>query len=153
MVKKLKKKRKISIGRKKSKPKKRKSGSGRRTVLARPRLTRSRKGGRRIKKKKSTAKTVRHRRKRSRITPEIIQNLIDKSRGRGFITEQEIIKAVPRLEEDIEGLEELYERLKDSHVRVLEKKDYIDFGEEKQDEKSKKKLKMDNRQAMQRRNN
>jgi len=92
-------------------------------------------------KSRKKIKAVKHRRKKSRITPEIIQELINKTRGRGFVTEQEIIKAVPRLEEDIEGLEELYEHLKEAHVKVLEKKDYIDLEKEQEDEKSKKKLK------------
>ena len=92
-------------------------------------------------KKPIRKKLIKHRRKKTRITEEIIQSLINRSRGRGFITEQEIIKAVPRLEEDIEGLEELYEHLKDAHVKVLEKKDYIDLLEEEKEGKTKKKLK------------
>jgi len=87
-------------------------------------------------------KQVKHRRKRGRVTDEIIKSLISRSRGRGFLTEQEIIKAVPRIEEDIEGLEELYEQLKTAHVKVLERKEYIDsFEEEKEDKPTKKKLK------------
>lgn len=88
------------------------------------------------------AKTIKHRRKKGRVTEEIIRSLISRSRGRGFLTEQEIIRAVPRIEEDIEGLEELYEQLKTAHVKVLEKKDYIDSpDEEKEDKPTKKKLK------------
>lgn len=60
-------------------------------------------------------------------TDEIIQKLIQQSRGRGFITEQEIIKAVPHLEKDIAGIENLFDKLKDAHVQILEKKEYIDF--------------------------
>jgi len=93
--------------------------------------------------KRGTRKQIKHRRKRTKITGEMIQALIDRTRGRGFITEPEIIKAIPHLEEDIEGLEEFYERLKDAHVKVFERKDYIDLpeGEVKEDVKSKKKLK------------
>jgi RNA polymerase primary sigma factor len=61
------------------------------------------------------------------ITDEIIKKLIHQSRGRGFVTEQEIIKAIPHLERDIEGIENLYDRLKDAHIQILEKKEYIDF--------------------------
>jgi len=85
---------------------------------------------------------VRHRRKKSKVTDEIIKTLISKSRGRGFLTEQEVLKAVPRIEEDIAGIEELYEQLKTAHVKILEKKDYIDFyKEEEKEEKPKRKLK------------
>jgi len=93
--------------------------------------------------KRGRKKQIKHRRRKTKITAEMIQNLISRTRGRGFITEPEIIKAIPHLEEDIEGLEEFYECLKDAHVKVLERKDYIDLpeGEIKEDAKTKKKLK------------
>lgn len=104
--------------------------------------TSPRKKIKRIAKRKSVEKLVRHRRKKAKITQEVIYELINKSRGRGFITEQEIIRAIPHLEEDIAGLEEFYDRLKEAHVKVLERKDYIDIEEEEEvDGKSKKKLK------------
>ena len=97
---------------------------------------------RKVIKKKSRRSDRKHRRSGKRlVTEEIIQNLIRQSRGRGFITEQEIIKAVPHLERDIAGIEELYDRLKNAHVQILEKKEYIEFDqtkkEETTDEKSK----------------
>jgi len=76
---------------------------------------------------------VRHRKPSSRgvagglFTNEIIQKLIHQSRGRGFVTEQEIIKTIPHLERDIAGIENLYDKLKDAHIQILEKKEYIDF--------------------------
>jgi RNA polymerase primary sigma factor len=103
---------------------------------------RPRKRIKRTAKRKFAKKPVKHRRKKAKITQEVIYELINKSRGRGFITEQEIIKAIPHLEEDIAGLEEFYDRLKEAHVKVLERKDYIDIEEEEEgDGKSKKKLK------------
>ncbi len=66
-------------------------------------------------------------------TDEIIQKLIQQSRGRGFITEQEIIKAVPHLEKDITGIENLFDKLKDAHVQILEKKEYIDFNQNREE--------------------
>ena len=81
---------------------------------------------RRHKKIKKTKK-IKKRSKKRLITDEVIKKLIAKSRGRGFITEQEIIKTVPHLERDIEGIEELYDKLRDAHIQILEKKDYIEF--------------------------
>jgi len=76
------------------------------------------------------------------VTEEKIQSLIEKARGRGFITEQEIINEIPKLERDISGIEELYDKLKDAHIQVLEKKEYIELPEEGgEDEKSRKELK------------
>ena len=101
--------------------------------------------------KKYKTKKTRHkaakRPKKQLITPEIIQKLIQQGRARGFITQQEIIRAVPHLERDIPGIEEIFDKLKQAHIQVLEKKDYIDFvptevGEEKPaTAKEKKKLK------------
>ena len=77
---------------------------------------------------------------RKKVTEEIIQKLVKKSRGRGFITEQEIIKAIPHIEKDISGLEELYDRLRGAHIQVLERKEYIELpGEE--DKETRKKVK------------
>jgi RNA polymerase primary sigma factor len=73
------------------------------------------------------------RERKTLFTDEIIQKLIQQSRGRGFITEQEIIKAVPHLEKDITGIENLFDKLKDAHVQILEKKEYIDFNQNREE--------------------
>jgi RNA polymerase primary sigma factor len=76
------------------------------------------------------------------VTEELIQKIVAKSKGRGFVTQQEIIKTIPKIERDIIGLEELYDRLREAHIQVLEKKEYIELPEEgEEDEKSKKALK------------
>jgi len=102
------------------------------------------------KKKKTRCKSKarkkikpRKRHKKALITEEIIQELIKKSRGRGFITQQEIIKAIPRVERDIPGLEELFDRLKQAHIQILEKKEYLELPEKEkeEDEKARKKMK------------
>jgi RNA polymerase primary sigma factor len=77
---------------------------------------------------------------RKLITEEKIQELIKKSRGRGFITQQEIIKAIPKIEKDIKGLEELYDRLRAAHIQVLEKKEYIELPDDEKLKKKSKKL-------------
>lgn len=106
--------------------------------------SRKKSGKKKINKIQRKLKPIKHRRyhKKTKVTSEVIQDLISRTRGRGFITEQEIIKAVPRLEEDIEGLEELYNKLEEAHVKILEKKDYIEVVKEEKDGiKPKKKLK------------
>ena len=74
-----------------------------RTVKKSKKQSRPRSGSRQGAGKNRKPKPVKHHRKRGRVTDEIIKSLISRSRGRGFLTEQEIIKAVPRIEEDIEG--------------------------------------------------
>lgn len=56
--------------------------------------------------------------------------IIEKGKKRGFITYDEIIKIFPDLEEDILFLEELYEKLSDAGVDVLEGGNLLDLDGE-----------------------
>ncbi len=49
-----------------------------------------------------------------------INQLITKSRHRGFVTEAEILQNFPEIEKDIIGLEKLYERLESSNINIIE---------------------------------
>ena len=49
-----------------------------------------------------------------------IDQLIAKSRLRGFVTEAEILQTFPEIEKDIEGLEKLYERFESGNINVIE---------------------------------
>jgi len=69
---------------------------------------------------KSKKQKVKHRVPRSVIDEEIIKKLIIKGRQRGFITESEILHSVPKIEEDIEGLENLYRQLDESKIKIIE---------------------------------
>ncbi|MBD3282450.1 MAG: sigma-70 family RNA polymerase sigma factor [Candidatus Portnoybacteria bacterium] len=106
--------------------------------------TSSSKKSRKTASSKKTRKKSKPRRKygpRKVVTEERINNLISKCKDRGFITEQEIINECPRIENDIDGLERLYDALDGAHIRVLEKKDYIELPEDEEDAKKKKSLK------------
>jgi len=52
--------------------------------------------------------------------PEKINELIGKGRQRGFITEAEILHALPEVELDIERLEQLYDDLKKANIKVVD---------------------------------
>ncbi|MDO8495282.1 MAG: sigma-70 family RNA polymerase sigma factor [bacterium] len=54
------------------------------------------------------------------IKEDDVLKLIDKGRHRGFVTEAEILHAFPHIEKDIEGLEQLYERLESSNINIIE---------------------------------
>ncbi|MFH1392535.1 MAG: sigma-70 family RNA polymerase sigma factor [bacterium] len=69
-------------------------------------------------------------RKKIIITQEKIDDLVKRGRQRGFITEAEILHLAPNIEQDIKGLEKLYEILEQANVKVM-------TGDEKLDEKSK----------------
>lgn len=49
----------------------------------------------------------------------LVDELVYRSKQRGFITEDEIINAIPDVERDIEKLEELYEKLEKASIRVV----------------------------------
>jgi hypothetical protein len=46
--------------------------------------------------------------------------LMERGRGRGFVTYDEILKAFPNIETDVMFLEDLYERFSTAHIDVLE---------------------------------
>jgi RNA polymerase primary sigma factor len=98
----------------------------RQKVAKRP-IRRARQHAKLVARKHRAIKRTKKRELKRLFTDEVIQKLIHQSRGRGFITEQEIIKAVPHLERDIAGIENLYNKLKDAHIQILERKEYIEF--------------------------
>ncbi len=56
-----------------------------------------------------------------------IEDLVYRSKQRGFITEDEILHAFPDAERDIEKLEELYENLEKSSIKVVSSDEMIRF--------------------------
>jgi len=74
--------------------------------------------------KKTSKVQVKPRKRRTRkpkkvVTEEKIQELINRGKDRGFVTEVEILHLIPNVEEDIFGLEELYDRLKEAGIKVV----------------------------------
>jgi len=84
-------------------------------------------------------KVVRRRTKKGLITDEMIANLVSRGRERGFITESEIIKVVPRIEKDIFGLEKIYQRLRDNNIKVVESMEFLPEQDKTKKEEKKKK--------------
>lgn len=56
---------------------------------------------------------------------DIVEDLIYRAKQRGFITEDEIIHAIPDVEKDIERLEELYDQLERSSIKVMSSDEMI----------------------------
>ncbi|MBI4050746.1 MAG: RNA polymerase sigma factor RpoD [Candidatus Doudnabacteria bacterium] len=80
-----------------------------------------------IKKRKAKAVPRKARKPRRKITAQpavdferIIVELAEKGRGRGFVTEAEIIHAMPHLEDNLEALEKLFEKLESLGVEVVD---------------------------------
>ena len=75
------------------------------------------------KKRKYTKKVL--------ITDEKIQELINRGRERGFVTESELLKLVPKIEFDISGLERTYEKLKENNIDVVESIEFLESSSQK----------------------
>ena len=67
-------------------------------------------------KKKTKSKTRVS--QKERLFEKRVKTIIDRGRGRGFITEAEILKFFPNVEKDITELEQLYDRLEEANIRV-----------------------------------
>ncbi len=55
-----------------------------------------------------------------------VKAIVNRGRGRGFITETEILKFFPNVEKDITELERLYDRLEEANIRVEESREFIE---------------------------
>jgi len=62
---------------------------------------------------------------------EKVEKLIKRGKDRGFITVPEIIEIFPYLEQDIEGLDELYARLTQEGIEIKEKREFLEEEESK----------------------
>lgn len=82
------------------------------------------------KKKKRKIKLKRGRPKKIFLN-ETIQQLISRGRERGFVTSGEILYYFPEIEQDINGLEKLYDTLEGAGIEIREQKDLIDTEEMK----------------------
>lgn len=69
--------------------------------------------------KKSVAKKGAAKRDQAEVKKSAFDELLFRGKQRGFVTEDEIIHILPDVEQDLEGLENLYERLETSGVRVV----------------------------------
>ncbi|HBR71278.1 MAG TPA: RNA polymerase sigma factor RpoD, partial [Candidatus Moranbacteria bacterium] len=76
---------------------------------------------------------------------DVIAELLARGRQRGFVTEDEIIHLIPTVEEEVEELENLYEKLETSGIKVISSDDMLKVESETEAEtfeKSKKNKKI-----------
>ncbi len=64
-----------------------------------------------------------------------LQELIDRGRGRGFVTDTEVLKYFPHVEEDLAFLEEIYDKLEAQNIKVVETNQLIELPKEEISEK------------------
>jgi RNA polymerase primary sigma factor len=101
----------------------------------------------RVKRKSKRIRRISHKEAESSITGEerdIVKELIQRGKQRGFITEDEIIHIIPDVENNLDKLEDLYEKMESSGVKVLSSDEILKLETDKAAEnyeKSKKKSK------------
>jgi len=78
------------------------------------------------KPKKRVSQPKRKRRRKVLITERKIQELINRGRQRGFVTEAEVLQLAPRIEEDITGLEGVVQKLKENNIKVIESVEFLE---------------------------
>ncbi len=59
-----------------------------------------------------------------------INELIDRGRPRGFVTDNEILYYFPKIEDSVELLDEIYDRLEKAGIKVIETSALIDFSKD-----------------------
>lgn len=87
---------------------------------------------------KKVIKTVKKRapqtRERIEERQDAVTELLARGKQRGFVTEDEIIHILPDVEQDLEHLESLYEKLETSGIRVVDSEEMLKFDIEKEGE-------------------
>ncbi len=63
--------------------------------------------------------------------PEAIRHLIQKGREQKFVTHQELLKAMPEIEENVILLDEIYTLFLDLGIEVIDVKDNMIWGQKK----------------------
>ena len=85
--------------------------------------------------KKSSKKTKKISKKEKKHASEqtALQGLITRGRDRGFVTDAEVLYFFPRIEDDVTFLEEVYSKLEQANIKVIETSQLIQV--QKEDEK------------------
>jgi len=112
---------------KKTKKRKRKASKKKEKKKAKSKAEK-RKAKTKRKKTKSKRKRVSKKEKREKIKKEALKELLERGRSRGFVTYREILKFFPEAEEDIEGLEEIYQALESEGIQIKDTGEFL--GEE-----------------------
>ena len=66
--------------------------------------------------------------------PKAVQGLVKKGRSQGFVTQQELLKAMPNIENDLILLDEIYTLFMELGIEVLDMKHSLIWGEEEEKE-------------------
>ncbi|MBI2025135.1 MAG: sigma-70 family RNA polymerase sigma factor [Candidatus Harrisonbacteria bacterium] len=65
--------------------------------------------------------------KKRELDLQALQELIERGRNRGFVTDTEVLHYFPHVEEDVSFLEEIYDRLEQVNIKVVETEQLIEL--------------------------
>jgi len=109
-----------------------------------PRKTTTKKPAPRKKPAKKIPPKKRVYRKKELITQEKVDQLINRGRERSFVTEGELLKLIPKIEDDIEGLEKVYDQLKENNIKIVESVEFLELSsDDKKSVKDKKSVRLE----------
>jgi RNA polymerase primary sigma factor len=81
-----------------------------------------------VKKTAKPAGKKTEQKKYSKVSETALNNLIERGKPRGFVTDNEILYYFPNVEESIEFLEEIYNRLEQANIKVIDTTGLIDLS-------------------------
>src|SRR3989344_2978414 len=99
------------------------------TKKARKPAKKTAKKSRKISKKAADRKASKKEAKRE-LDLQALAELTDRGRSRGFVTDTEVLHYFPQVEEDISFLEEIYDKLEEAGVKVVETTQLIELPKE-----------------------
>ncbi len=70
--------------------------------------------------------------KKSKLDKSALTELIERGRPRGFVTDNEILYYFPTIEKEVGFLDEIYDRLEEANIKVIETGGLIEVGKEKE---------------------
>jgi RNA polymerase primary sigma factor len=86
-------------------------------------------------KRPAKRKLVKKKEEKREMDLQALGELIDRGRARGFVTDTEVLHYFPHVEEDIKFLEEIYDRLEEANIKVVETTQLIELPKEEISEK------------------
>ncbi len=119
---------------------KKKSVVKKKIALKKKTLTKKTKAKKVVSKSKKRPKAKKKTKKEMKVIKmgfeEAAKELISRGKQRGFVTHSEVLRLMPNIEEDIEALENLYDKLSEVNVEFVESKDLLEVPDKDTKEKA-----------------
>ena len=82
-----------------------------------------------VKRAKAVKKSGKKSKKKNVFDENLINELVTRGKGRGFVTDTEILTIFPNIENDVDFLEQIYSQLEQHNIKVIEVSQLIDTPE------------------------